>query len=573
MTAGSAGAVALGKLIALSDLLVRGPDPRPRSASATPAGRPMARRPSATPIRIVAGRVAVVHNGIIENFRALRAELRGRGPGLRDRDRHRDRRPSRATARSATAATPLEAVRDTLARLEGAFALVFLFEGHPDLMIVARRGSPLAIGYGEGEMFVGSDALALGPLTHRIAYLEEGDHAVVDPRRREVFDADGAPVRREIQPTPVEALPRREGPLQALHGEGDPRAAGRDRRRARALPDAGRDAVAAARRRSTSPASTRLTLVACGTAHYACHVAKYWIESARAAAGRHRGRLRVPLPRAAARRPARSALFVSQSGETADTLAALRYCAPQGARIALGGQRARPRPSRARATSRCRSSRGRRSASPRPRPSPASSPCSPCLADRRRARRAAAIDAAEEARLAAALGALPGLLAQTAGARARSRRDRARRREGARRAVPRPRADVPARAGRRAEAEGDQLHPRRRLCGGRAEARPDRADRRGGAGDRARPLGRAVREDRLQHAGGDGARRPGHADHATPPASPAPATASPHALALPACDPFVAPDPLRRRRCSCSPITWRCSRAPTSTSRATSPSP
>ena len=131
----------------------------------------------------------MVHNGIIENFRALRAELEADGAAFAT-ETDTETVVQLCDRELAAGRTPVEAARATLARLEGAFALCFLFDGEDDLMIAARRGSPLAVGYGDGESFVGSDALALAPLTHRIAYLEEGDHAVLtrtsidDLRRR-----------------------------------------------------------------------------------------------------------------------------------------------------------------------------------------------------------------------------------------------------------------------------------------------------------------------------------------------------------------------------------------------------
>ncbi len=180
---------AVGKLVNLS-----------RPAGARPAARQIRHRPHAlghprradrraTRIRIAPGPVAVVHNGIIENFRELRAEL--------EAERRRSftprptPKPSPLLAQSFLDAglAPRDAAEQTIARLTGAFALAFLFDGEDDLMIAARKGSPLAIGHGDGEMFVGSDAIALAPLTDRITYLEEGDWAVltragVEIRRR-----------------------------------------------------------------------------------------------------------------------------------------------------------------------------------------------------------------------------------------------------------------------------------------------------------------------------------------------------------------------------------------------------
>src|SRR5215472_2059989 len=149
---------------------------------------------------IATDRVAVVHNGIIENFQALRAELTALG------HRFETQTDTEAVTILAThhlnqGLTPAQAVAKTLARLEGAFALVFLFAGEHDLLICARRGPPLAVGYGDGEMFVGSDALALAALTRRIAYLEDGDWAVVTSREVGIFDHTHANVERKVYDT------------------------------------------------------------------------------------------------------------------------------------------------------------------------------------------------------------------------------------------------------------------------------------------------------------------------------------------------------------------------------------
>ncbi|SLN18485.1 Glutamine--fructose-6-phosphate aminotransferase [isomerizing] [Limimaricola soesokkakensis] len=267
-------------------------------------------------------RVAVVHNGIIENYRALRAELSEAGIGTAtDTDTetvalicqlHLDR-----------GMAPREAAAATIAKLEGAYALCFLFEGEPDLLIAARKGSPLAIGHGEGEMFVGSDAIALGNLTDRITYLEEGDRAEVTRAGVVIFDAQGREVSRpEKRIAQAAAQVDKAGHKHFMAKE----IAEQPRVLAEALghyltpegqialPEPGIDFTAI----------DRLTLVACGTAFYACNVAKYWFEQV--------ARLPVEIDVASEYRyreppvPARSAaLFVSQSGETADTLAALRY--------------------------------------------------------------------------------------------------------------------------------------------------------------------------------------------------------------------------------------------------------
>src|ERR1700676_4328827 len=159
----------------------------------------MASRPKATPT-IATDRVAVVHNGIIENFQALKRELVGLGYTFNTQT------ATEAVAILAThhltqGLSRAQGGARTLDRLEGAFALVFLFAGEHDLLICARRGSPLAIGYGDGEMFVGSDALALAPLTRRITYLEEGDWAVVTSCKVTIFDRDNQKVAREVRET------------------------------------------------------------------------------------------------------------------------------------------------------------------------------------------------------------------------------------------------------------------------------------------------------------------------------------------------------------------------------------
>src|ERR1700674_5668548 len=149
---------------------------------------------------IATDRVAVVHNGIIENFQALKKELVGLGYQFHTQT-DTEAVAILATHHLAQGLAPAEAVARTLERLEGAFALVFLFAGEHDLLICARRGSPLAIGYGDGEMFIGSDALALAPLTRRITYLEEGDWAVLTARGATLYDSADRKVEREVKET------------------------------------------------------------------------------------------------------------------------------------------------------------------------------------------------------------------------------------------------------------------------------------------------------------------------------------------------------------------------------------
>ncbi|GAD55145.1 glutamine--fructose-6-phosphate transaminase (isomerizing) [Limimaricola cinnabarinus] len=267
-------------------------------------------------------RVAVVHNGIIENFRELRTELAAEGIGTRtDTDTetvalicqlHLDR-----------GMPPREAAAATIARLEGAYALCFLFEKEPDLLIAARKGSPLAIGHGEGEMFVGSDAIALGNLTDRITYLDEGDRAEVTRAGIMIFDAEGREVSRaEKRIAQAAAQVDKAGHKHFMAKE----IAEQPRVLAEALKHylTPEDAITLPEPGIDFTAIDRLTLVACGTAFYACNVAKYWFEQV--------ARLPVEIDVASEYRyreppvPARTAaLFVSQSGETADTLAALRY--------------------------------------------------------------------------------------------------------------------------------------------------------------------------------------------------------------------------------------------------------
>lgn len=187
---------AVGKLINLQDLLVHAPLKGRAGIGHTrwaTHGAPTVE--NAHPHR--RGRVAVVHNGIIENFRPLRAELAQQGI-VAETQTDTETIVMLTEQALTTGLSPREAAAQVLARLEGAFALCFLFEGEEDLMVAARRGSPLAVGHGDGEVFVGSDAIALGPMTDRITYLEEGDRVELTRSEIQIFDADGAPVDREI---------------------------------------------------------------------------------------------------------------------------------------------------------------------------------------------------------------------------------------------------------------------------------------------------------------------------------------------------------------------------------------
>ena len=270
-----------------------------------------------------AGGVAVVHNGIIENFQVLRDELIAKGHRF-ETETDTEVIPQLVSHYLAQGIGPVAAAAAALKRLDGAFALAILFAGHDDLLIGARRGSPLAVGYGDGEMYLGSDALALAPLTNRIQYLEEGDWAVLNPRGAAVYDAEGQPVVREIKQTAMSgALIGKGNYRHFMHKEIHEQPA--------VIGDTLRTFASPADHRITLPelpvdfaTLPRLVMVACGTAYYACMVAKYWFEQL---AG-----LPVDLDIGSEFRyrdtplvPGSAALFVSQSGETADTLAAMRH--------------------------------------------------------------------------------------------------------------------------------------------------------------------------------------------------------------------------------------------------------
>jgi glucosamine--fructose-6-phosphate aminotransferase (isomerizing) len=318
---------AVGKLVNLSDLLVHQPLAGKSGIGHTRwATHGAATTQNAHPH--ASGPVAVVHNGIIENFRDLRTELTAQGLAF-------DSETDTETVAHLTrfymdqGQSALEAVKSTLNRLHGAFALAFMFAGEDDLMIAARKGSPLAIGHGTGEMFIGSDAIALAPMTERITYLEEGDCAVLTRHGATIYDAanrlvNRAETRIQIDATRIEkagykhfmAKEIAEQPLVIANALGHYIQNG-----ALNLPDS-----------VNFQGVDRLTMVACGTASFAGQVAKYWFEQV---AG-----LPVDVDIASEfryREPPLSgqswALFVSQSGETADTLAALRYAKDKVAKI------------------------------------------------------------------------------------------------------------------------------------------------------------------------------------------------------------------------------------------------
>ncbi|MBZ0324820.1 MAG: glutamine--fructose-6-phosphate transaminase (isomerizing), partial [Alphaproteobacteria bacterium] len=273
-------------------------------------------------------KVAVVHNGIIENFQELRAELEAAGRTFESQT------DTEAVAHLIThflerGLAPAQATAAALKRLEGAFALAILFAGEDELLIGARRGSPLAVGYGEGEMYLGSDALALAPLTQKITYLEEGDWVEITPRGATIRDADDREVARPVRQTALSGAAIGKGNhrhfmLKEIYEQ--PTVIGdtlqtfiHPATRSIHIPDVDFDLAAV----------PRLTVIACGTSFYAGMVAKFWFERL--------ARLPVDLDIASEFRYREApmvegglSLFISQSGETADTLAALRFARDQG---------------------------------------------------------------------------------------------------------------------------------------------------------------------------------------------------------------------------------------------------
>ena len=277
--------------------------------------------------------VALVHNGIIENFKPLRDTLIANGRTL-ESDTDSEVVAHLVSQEVENGASPEEAIKAVLPQLRGAFALAIAFREFPDMLIGARLGSPLVVGYGEGETYLGSDALALAPLTQKITYLEEGDWVVITNDGAVIFDADNNLVEREITTSGASAAAVEKGnyrhfmqkeifeqptvvaqTLASYVHRADERVA---------LPQIDFDLSAI----------KRITIVACGTSYYAGLVAKYWFEQF----------ARVPVDIDVAsefryRDPVLEdgglALFISQSGETADTLAALRHCKETGQTIGV----------------------------------------------------------------------------------------------------------------------------------------------------------------------------------------------------------------------------------------------
>ncbi|HMI14111.1 MAG TPA: glutamine--fructose-6-phosphate transaminase (isomerizing), partial [Bradyrhizobium sp.] len=274
-------------------------------------------------------RVAVVHNGIIENFRELREGLQKRGTVFKT-ETDTEIVLHLVDDLLGRGLTPVDAVKAALSQLRGAFALGFIFADNNDLMIGARNGPPLAIGYGDGEMYLGSDAIALGPFTDTVAYLEDGDWVVLTRNSAVIHDKNNAIVHRDAikhsaATSLVDKANYRHFMAKEIHEQ--PEVVGHTLARY----------VDMATERVSLPLQLpfdfkdiqRISIVACGTASYAGFIAKYWFERLS----------RVPVEldvasefryREAPLRKGDLAIFISQSGETADTLAALRYAKEQG---------------------------------------------------------------------------------------------------------------------------------------------------------------------------------------------------------------------------------------------------
>jgi glucosamine--fructose-6-phosphate aminotransferase (isomerizing) len=272
--------------------------------------------------------VSVVHNGIIENYRELKDELVAEGAAFTS-DTDTEVIAHLVTHELRAGNDPVRATFHTLRRLEGAFAIAMIFRGYNDLMIVARQGSPLAIGYGKGEMFVGSDALALAPFTDEVCYLEDGDWAVLTREGVAIRDRAGNPVQRPVARSLATALlvdkgNHRHFMAKEIHEQ--PEVVGHT---LASTVDLSFGRVEAPKLPFDFAKLHRLSISACGTAFYAGLVAKYWFE--------RWAHLPVDVDIASEMRyrhgglePGGAALFISQSGETADTLATLRHCREHG---------------------------------------------------------------------------------------------------------------------------------------------------------------------------------------------------------------------------------------------------
>ena len=279
-----------------------------------------------------AGKVAVVHNGIIENFRELREEMEAAGRSFVTEtdsetiahliDNHLQDGDS-----------PKDAVFKAMARLRGAFAIAVLFEGETDLMIGARKGSPLVVGVGEGEMFLGSDALAVAPFTNKVIYLDEGEWCVLSRKGVDVYSADGEAASYAVQIVQGVGAAAEKGNYRHFMQKEIFEQPDSTSRTIGAYVDAVENTIRLPQVEDVAPLDfsdfDRIVIVACGTAYYAGCVAEYWFEKY----------AKIPVEtdiasefryREPALGPRDLAMFISQSGETADTLAALRYCKDNG---------------------------------------------------------------------------------------------------------------------------------------------------------------------------------------------------------------------------------------------------
>ena len=321
-----------GKLANLAAVLVGNPAPGDIGIAHTrwaTHGAPTARNahPHATE------HLALVHNGIIENYKELRAELIADGRQL-DSDTDTEVVAHLVSREIENGAAPEDAVATVLPRLRGAFALAITFREYPDRLIGARLGSPLVVGYGEGEMYLGSDALALAPLTQRIAYLEEGDWVTISRDGAVIRDVDGEVVEREIRLSGASAAAVEKGNYRHFMQKEILEQPTVVAQTLTSYIHRADNAVALPQFDFDLSAVRRVTIVACGTSFYAGMVAKYWFEQF----------ARVPVDIDVAsefryREPVLEegglAIFISQSGETADTLAALRHCKANGQTIGV----------------------------------------------------------------------------------------------------------------------------------------------------------------------------------------------------------------------------------------------
>ena len=278
------------------------------------------------------GAVSVVHNGIIENFLTLREELKCDGYNA-ETDTDSETIAVLCSKFIDEGDEPLIAARKTLSKLTGSFAIAMLFEGHKNLIFAARSGSPLAVGYGKNEMYLGSDALALLPLTKKVAYLEEGDHAVLTREGIEIYDIEENSISRQITHLNQSInFHDKSGFNHFMEKEIHEQPIALERAISSYLSASTDKPTFNLLKNINFTEVSRIIMVACGTAHYACYVAKYWIEKL--------AKIPVEIDIASEfryREPpiehATVAIFVSQSGETADTLAALRYCSGRAEKI------------------------------------------------------------------------------------------------------------------------------------------------------------------------------------------------------------------------------------------------